>query len=42
MFWYVGLVAGMIAALILGWFGRWLRDPLEIQRVTGLVAQRLG
>ncbi len=22
-----GLVAGMIAALMLGWFGRWLRDP---------------
>ena len=37
-----GLFVGTVAALILGWFGRWLRDPLEIERATGLVAQRLS
>ena len=36
-----GLVAGIIAALFLGWFGRWLRDPSEIERITGVTAQRL-
>jgi uncharacterized protein involved in exopolysaccharide biosynthesis len=35
-----GLVVGMIAALFLGWFGRWLRDPLEIERAVGVTAQR--
>lgn len=35
-----GLLMGMIAALFLGWFGRWLRDPAEIERVTGIAAQR--
>jgi uncharacterized protein involved in exopolysaccharide biosynthesis len=36
-----GLVAGIIAALCLGWFGRTLRDPAEIERVTGVAALRL-
>ncbi|HEY8176499.1 MAG TPA: GNVR domain-containing protein [Gemmatimonadaceae bacterium] len=36
-----GLLAGIVAALFLGWFGRWLRDPLEIERAVGVVAQRL-
>src|SRR5438045_9634532 len=35
-----GLVMGIIAALFLGWFGRWLRDPLEIERAVGVSAQR--
>lgn len=36
-----GLIAGSIAALLMAWFGRWLRDPIEIERATGVVAQRL-
>jgi uncharacterized protein involved in exopolysaccharide biosynthesis len=36
-----GLVAGMIAAMFLGWFGRWLRDPFEVERAIGVSAQRL-
>lgn len=36
-----GLVVGMIVALFLGWFGRWLRDPSEVERLTGISAQRL-
>lgn len=36
-----GLLCGMIAALFLGWFGRWLRDPLEIERAIGVSAQRI-
>lgn len=35
-----GLLAGMVAALFLGWFGRWLRDPMEIERAIGISAQR--
>lgn len=35
-----GLLAGMVAAMLLGWFGRWLRDPLEIERAVGITAQR--
>lgn len=35
-----GLVAGLVAALFLSWFGRWLRDPVEIERVTGISAHR--
>lgn len=35
-----GLLCGMIAALFLGWFGRWLRDPTEIERAVGVIAQR--
>jgi tyrosine-protein kinase Etk/Wzc len=35
-----GLLAGFIAALFLGWFGRWFRDPLEIERATGIAVQR--
>jgi uncharacterized protein involved in exopolysaccharide biosynthesis len=34
-----GLFAGIIAALFVGWFGRWLRDPVEIERLTGVSAQ---
>jgi hypothetical protein len=35
-----GVVAGIIAALLVGWFGRWLRDPAEVERVTGIAAER--
>jgi uncharacterized protein involved in exopolysaccharide biosynthesis len=35
-----GLLAGVVAALFLGWFGRWLRDPVEIERAIGISAQR--
>ena len=35
-----GLVMGLVAAMLLGWFGRWLRDPVEIERLTGISAQR--
>ena len=35
-----GLVAGVVAALFMGWFGRWLRDPAEIERAVGVAAQR--
>jgi uncharacterized protein involved in exopolysaccharide biosynthesis len=34
-----GFVAGCVAALFLGLFGRWLRDPTEIERATGVTAQ---
>ena len=37
-----GLLAGIVAALFLGWFGRWLRDPVEIERATGISAQRFA
>jgi uncharacterized protein involved in exopolysaccharide biosynthesis len=37
----VGLFAGLIAALALSWFGRWVRGPVEIERATGIPAQRL-
>jgi uncharacterized protein involved in exopolysaccharide biosynthesis len=36
-----GLVSGIFAALMLGWFGRWFRDPVEIERATGVAVQRL-
>ncbi|HUF64404.1 MAG TPA: GNVR domain-containing protein [Gemmatimonadaceae bacterium] len=36
-----GLLAGFIAALFLGWFGRWLRDPAEVERAIGISAQRI-
>lgn len=36
-----GFLAGCVAALLLGWFGRWMRDPIEIERATGIAAQRL-
>jgi hypothetical protein len=35
-----GLMAGLLAALVLGSFGRWIREPRDIERVTGLAAQR--
>ena len=35
-----GLLAGIVAALFLGWFGRWLRDPVEVERLAGVTAQR--
>ena len=35
-----GLLCGMVAALFLGWFGRWLRDPSEVERAVGVLAQR--
>lgn len=35
-----GLVCGLVAALFLGWFGRWLRDPREVERAVGVIAQR--
>ena len=36
-----GLLAGLMAALALSWFGRWVRGPAEIERATGIPAQRL-
>ena len=33
-----GFIAGLVAALFLGWFGRWLRDPMEIERGFGITA----
>ena len=35
-----GLLTGLVAALLLGWFGKWLRDPLEIERAIGVSALR--
>lgn len=35
-----GLLAGLVAALFMGWFGRWLRDPEEIERAMGIYAER--
>src|SRR6185503_4668003 len=35
-----GLLTGLVAALFLGWFGRWLRDPVEVERALGIAAQR--
>jgi uncharacterized protein involved in exopolysaccharide biosynthesis len=35
-----GLFAGIVAALFLGWFGRWLRDPIEVERAIGIAAER--
>lgn len=35
-----GLMAGLVAALFLGWFGKWLRDPMEVERAVGVLAQR--
>jgi uncharacterized protein involved in exopolysaccharide biosynthesis len=35
-----GLLCGLVAALFLGWFGRWLRDPQEVERAVGVLAQR--
>jgi uncharacterized protein involved in exopolysaccharide biosynthesis len=31
-----GLLCGVVAALVLAVFGRWARDPLEIERTTGV------
>ena len=36
-----GLLMGLVAALLMTWFGRWFRDPVEIERAMGVVAQRL-
>lgn len=36
-----GLVAGIVTALLLGLFGRWLRDPVEIERLVGVNVERL-
>lgn len=36
-----GLIAGLVAALFMGWFGRWLRDPIEIERAVGVSAHRI-
>lgn len=35
-----GLLTGLVAALLVGWFGRWLRDPYDIERALGVSAQR--
>jgi uncharacterized protein involved in exopolysaccharide biosynthesis len=35
-----GLFAGILAALFIGWFGRWLRDPMEVERAVGVLAQQ--
>jgi hypothetical protein len=34
----VGLFFGLIAALLTGSIGRWMRDPLEVERTTGVPA----
>jgi hypothetical protein len=34
----VGLLIGLIAALLTGSVGRWMRDPLEVERTTGVPA----
>jgi tyrosine-protein kinase Etk/Wzc len=36
-----GLAAGLVLALLMGSFGRWLRDPVEIERALGVAAQQL-
>lgn len=36
-----GLFSGVVLALLMTWFGRWFRDPVEIERAIGVVAQRL-
>jgi uncharacterized protein involved in exopolysaccharide biosynthesis len=36
-----GLLAGIVAALFLSWFGRSFRDPVEIERALGVSAQRI-
>lgn len=35
-----GLLAGVMVAMFLGWFGRWLRDPSDIERAVGISAER--
>ena len=33
-----GLICGLIAAILVGSVGRWMRDPIEVERVTGVPA----
>jgi uncharacterized protein involved in exopolysaccharide biosynthesis len=33
-----GLFVGLVAALLVGSVGRWVRDPIEIERATGVTA----
>ena len=35
-----GLLCGLIAALLVGSLGRWVRDPIEVERTTGVPALR--
>ncbi|MGE5102927.1 MAG: GumC family protein [Deltaproteobacteria bacterium] len=35
-----GVLAGMIAALMIGALGRWVQDPREVERTTGVPALR--
>jgi len=35
-----GLLTGIVAALVLAVFGRWARDPAEIERTTGVATLR--
>jgi len=35
-----GLLAGMVAALMVGALGRWVQDPREVERTTGVPALR--
>lgn len=35
-----GLLTGLVVALLLGWFGKWLRDPVDIERAVGVSALR--
>lgn len=35
-----GLLTGAVAAMLLSWFGRSLRDPVEVERIAGVAAQR--
>jgi tyrosine-protein kinase Etk/Wzc len=36
-----GLAMGLVLALLMGSFGRWLRNPAEIERALGVSAQQL-
>jgi uncharacterized protein involved in exopolysaccharide biosynthesis len=31
-----GLICGLVAALLVGSVGRWVRDPMEVERTTGI------
>ena len=37
-----GALVGAMMALVLGWFGRSLRDAADIERVTGVLAHRIS
>src|SRR5206468_4055156 len=35
-----GLLVGLVAALLFGSVGRWMRDPMEVERTTGVPAMQ--